>query len=207
MAISPGTTIVDYLLPARTSRSANLLRDVLFIVGFSIFLALCAHVSFQIPFTPVPITLQTLGVLLTGAVLGSRRGGLAMLAYLAEGAARLPVFAPIPGTPGGFAALIGFTGGYLWSYPIAAYVTGLLCERRLERRFRTSVLAMLPGSLIIYAIGVPWLAVALHIGLLKAFLLGMVPFIIGDTLKLLIAAALLPTTWKVLRLEKPKNEE
>lgn len=205
MAISPGSTLVDYLIPARASRSVNLLRDILVIVGFSIFLALCAQVSFHIlPLTPVPITLQTLGVLLTGAALGSRRGALAMLAYLAEGAAGLPVFS---GGTAGFVQLIGFTGGYLWAFPIAAYVTGLLSERRLDRSFLTSALAMLPGSLIIYAIGVPWLAVALHIGLPKAFLLGMVPFIIGDTLKLLIAAALLPTTWKLLRPEKPLMEQ
>src|SRR5437660_3527900 len=156
MAIAPGSTLVDYLIPSRPARNHSVLRNGLLIVSFSLFLALCAQLSFHLSFTPVPITLQTLGVLLTGAALGSRRGGLAMLSYLAEGALGLPVFA---GGTGGFIHLIGFTGGYLWSYPLAAFVTGLLCERHLDQRFLTSALAMLPGSLIIYVIGVPWLAV------------------------------------------------
>src|SRR5258706_951210 len=93
MAISPGSTLADYLVPSSTSRNVNLLRNAALVVGFSIFTALCAQVSFHLPITPVPVTLQTLAVLLTGAALGSRRGGLAMLVYLAEGAAGLPVFA------------------------------------------------------------------------------------------------------------------
>ena len=203
MAISPGSTLADYLVPPRASRSINVLRDVLFIISFSMFTAFCAHISFLLPFTPVPITLQTLAVLLTGAALGSRRGGLALLAYLAEGAAGLPVFSPIPPGPGGIAALLGLTGGYLCSFPIAALVTGLLSERRLDRSFLTSALAMLPGTLIIYAIGVPWLAVVLHLDLLTALQLGMVPFLPGDLLKLLLAAAVLPITWTIVRRVKP----
>ncbi|HZR39274.1 MAG TPA: biotin transporter BioY [Ktedonobacteraceae bacterium] len=212
MAIAPGTTLVDYLVPARSSRSLNLLRDLLLVIGFSVFLALCSQVSFHIPFTPVPITLQTLGVLLTGAALGSRRGALAMLAYLAEGAAGLPVFAS--GT-GGIVHLLGYTGGYLWSYPIAAFVTGFLCERRLDRHFLTSVLAMLPGSLIIYALGVPWLAIVgiptaqgiMHPPILTAIALGMLPFIPGDLLKLVIAAVLLPTAWSIVNWVKPEQRK
>jgi biotin transport system substrate-specific component len=195
MALSPGSTLADYLVPARVSRSNTLLRDGILVVGFSIFLALCAQVSFHIPFTPVPITLQTLAVVLTGAALGSKRGGLAMLLYLAEGAAGLPVFA---GGTGGFIHLIGYTGGYLWSYPIAAFVTGWLCEKRLDRSFQTSVIAMLPATVIIYALGVPWLAVVLHLTLTQALLAGMVPFIPGDLLKLVIATALLPTAWAIV---------
>src|SRR5437879_10688067 len=120
MSIAPGSTLADYLMPSKASRSINLLRDALLITIFSIFTALCAHVSFPLPFTPVPVTLQTLAVLLTGAALGSKRGSLALLAYLVEGALYLPVFAPIAGAPAGFWALFGFTGGYLWLYPIAA---------------------------------------------------------------------------------------
>src|SRR6266496_3991627 len=86
MALSPGSTLADYLVPSRPSRGINLLRDLLLVGGFSVFTALCAQASFHIPITPVPITLQTLAVLLTGAALGSRRGALAMLLYLAEGA-------------------------------------------------------------------------------------------------------------------------
>jgi len=202
MAVSPGT-IVDYLVPKPASRPVNLLRDGLLVVGFSIFTALCAHVAFPLPFTLVPVTLQTLAVLLTGAALGSKRGGLALLLYLAEGAVGLPVFSPIPAGPAGLAALLGVTAGYLWAFPIAAFVTGWLCERRLDRSFLTSALAMLPGTLIIYLIGVTWLAVAFHLGPLAAIQEGMLPFIPGDLLKLVIAAALLPATWAVTRRVKP----
>lgn len=201
MAISRSTTLIDYLAPSsKTSRGLNLLQDTGLILGFSAFLALCAQVSFPIPFTPVPITLQTLAVLLTGAVLGSKRGALAMLVYLAEGAVGLPVFA---GGTGGFIHLVSFTGGYLWSYPIAAFVVGLLCAKRLDRSFLTAALPMLLGSLIIYAIGVPWLAISLHLNALTALLQGMVPFIPGDLLKLIIAAALLPTAWKFVQAVRP----
>jgi biotin transport system substrate-specific component len=146
--------------------------------------------------------LQTLAVVLAGAALGSRRGGLAMLLYLAEGAAGLPIFA----SGGGPLYLLAApTAGYLWSYPVAAFVVGLLCERGLDRRYLTSILAMLPGSLIIYMIGVPWLAAILHVSLLKAFMLGMLLFIPGDLLKLLIAAALLPTAWAIVHAVKPEK--
>ncbi len=197
MAIASGTTLADYLIPARrTSRRSLLLRDGLLILGFSLFLALCAQISFHLPFTAVPITLQTLAVLLTGAALGSKRGGLAMIVYLVEGAAGLPVFES--GT-GGLVHLIGVTGGYLWAFPIAAFVVGLLCERGLDRRILTSAFAMLPGTLIIYAIGVSWLAIVLHISFLAALSFGMVPFIPGDLLKLVIAAALLPLAWAIVK--------
>ncbi len=200
MAIASGTTLADYLVPVRsTSRSKVLLRDVLFIVGFSIFLALCAQVSFHIPFTPVPITLETLAVLLTGAALGSKRSGLTMLLFLAEGAAGLPVF---EGGTGGFIHLIGVTGGYLWAFPVAAFVVGLLCERGLDRRILTSAFAMLPGTLIIYAIGVSWLAIVLHLNVVQAFTLGMLPFIPADLLKLIVAAALLPLAWAIVKQRK-----
>lgn len=205
MAIAPGTTLADYLVPSHKSHGLTLLRDVLLILGFSVFTALCARVSFVLPFTPVPITLQTLAVLLTGATLGSKRGGLAMLAYLAEGAAGLPVFAPAPNLPGGFLALIGVTGGYLWSYPVAAFMVGWLCERGLERSLLTSALAMLPGSVIIYLFGVVQLAVVLHVDAWKALQLGMIPFIPGDLVKLVIAALLLPTAWALVRKVKPEQ--
>jgi biotin transport system substrate-specific component len=200
MAIAPGTTLVDHIVPTRTSRNMNLLRDGALIVGFSIFLALCSQISIPLAFTPVPITLQTLAVLLSGAALGSKRGGLAMLVYLAEGAAGLPVFA---GGAGGFIHLLGPTAGYLWAMPIAAFVVGLLCERGLDRSYLTSALAMLPGSLIIYALGVSWLAVVLHLNLAQAFVAGMLPFIPGDLLKLIVASALLPAAWKLVKWIKP----
>ncbi len=202
MAIAPGTTLADHLVPARTSRSANLLKNGLLIIGFSTFLALCSQVSINLPFTPVPITLQTLAVLLAGAALGSKRGALAVLAYLAEGVAGLPVFA---GGTAGAIHLVGPTAGYLWAMPVAAFVTGYLCERGLDRSYVTSALAMLPGSLIIYAVGVTWLAILLHLAPAQAFVAGMLPFIPGDLLKLIIASALLPAAWRIIRWVKPDS--
>jgi biotin transport system substrate-specific component len=206
MALSPGTspnvTLVDYLIPMPKSRSLTYVRDVLLVIGFSIFLALCSQIEFPLPFTPVPITLQTLAVLLTGAALGSRRGAASMLLYIAEGAVGLPVFA---GGVGGVIHLIGPTGGYIWAFSIAAFVVGLLCERHLERRFLTSALAMLPGTLIIYAIGISWLAIFLHVSIAQAFVLGMLPFIPGDILKIVIAALLLPGAWTIARRTKTER--
>ena len=205
MAISPGSTLADYLVSSsRSSRSLNLLKDALLVVGFNVLLILSARLSIHLWFTPVPITLQTFVVMLSGAALGSRRGALVMLLYLAEGASGLPVFAG----GGSWAYLLTSpTAGYLWSYPIAAFVVGLLAERGLDRSFLTSVFAMLPGTVIIYALGVTWLAVLLHIGLDKAFVLGMWPFIPGDLIKIVIAALLLPTAWSIVRAVKPvKNE-
>jgi biotin transport system substrate-specific component len=204
VTISSGTTLTDHFLPLSKSYHISFLRDILLIISFSIFLAICAQVSFHIPNTTVPVTLQTLGVLLTGATLGSRRGGMSLLIYLAEGAAGMPVFA---GGAGGFIRLLGPTGGYLLAYPIAAYVTGWLCERGLDRSFRTSVLAMLPGSFIIYALGVPWLGFVLHLSLPIAFAKGMLPFLPGDSIKLLVATALLPTAWKLTRSDKTTNRK
>ena len=204
MVIAPGTTLVDYLVPARESRSLNLLRNAALIIGFSLFVGLCSHVT--IPLWPVPITLQTLGVLLAGAALGSKRGGLALLLYLAEGSLGLPVFAPVAGSPGGFFALLSFTGGYLWAFPVAAFVVGLLCERGLDRSFLTSALAMLPGSIIIYLLGALQLGLVLHLSVSLTFAYGVTPFLIGDLLKLIVAALLLPATWVLVRKAKSPRD-
>jgi biotin transport system substrate-specific component len=207
MAIAPGTTLADYLVPSRESRIVNLLRDGLLIIVFSIFAALCARVSIPLPFTPVPITLQTLAVLLTGAALGSKRGGLALLLYLVEGAVGLPVFAPVAGAPVGFLTLFSFVGGYLWAYPIAAFVVGWLCERGLDRSLLTSIVAMLPGSVIIYLLGALQLGLVLHLTVAQAFSLGVEPFIPGDLIKLVVAALLLPGTWFLVRRIRPERSE
>ena len=178
-----------------SSRRLALLYDTTLILGGSLFVALSAQVAIPLPFSPVPVTAQTLAVLLTGALLGARRGGLCLLAYLIEGAAGLPVFA---GGAGGIAHLLGPTGGYLWGFIAAAYVVGLLAERRWDRRMRTTLLAMLFGNAAIYALGLPWLAS--FVGIDRALLLGLYPFVPGDLLKLALAAVLLPSAWRVLRL-------
>lgn len=203
MAIAPGTTLIDYISPAAPSRSKALLKDGALVVGASLLMALAAKASIHVPFSPIPFTLQTLVVMLVAATLGSRRGALAMLLYLAEGASGLPVFA----SGGGFMYLIlSPSAGYLWSYPIAAFVVGYLCERGLDRKLSTSILAMLPGTVIIYALGVPWLAVVAHLTLPQALVAGMLPYIPFDLAKIVIAAILMPVAWMLIRRVKPESE-
>lgn len=156
-------------------------------------IALLAQVTIPLPFTPVPITGQTYGVLFVGAVLGSRRGLLSMLLYVAEGCVGLPFFA---GGASGWTELVGATGGYLVGFMLAAYVVGRLAERGWDRRINGSLTSMLVGQIIIYALGIGWLA--MYVGADKAVQLGLLPFVAGDVLKLLLASATLPLGWKLL---------
>ncbi len=184
---SRSLTLSDAVLPR-----AGLLRDVSLIVGFSLLTVLCARISFYIG--PVPHTAQTFAVLLAGALLGSRRGALSMILYLGQGAMGLPVFAS---GLAGSAVLLGPTGGYLYGFVVAAFVVGLLAERSWDRHIMTAALAMLVGNIIIYAFGLPWLARVLP-GV-NALSVGLYPFIIGDLVKLAIAAVVLPSGWEVIR--------
>jgi len=159
-----------------------------------LLLAALAQVEIPLPFTPVPITGQTFGVLLVGAALGSRRGAASMLAYITAGASGLPYFAGGGSGPG---ILTGATAGYLAGFIVAAYVVGLLAERGYERRMRTSILPFLLGTLIIYTFGIAWLSTLVG-GLQKAVTLGVMPFLIGDTIKLIAAALALPAAWKLV---------
>ena len=166
----------------------------------TVLTAMAAQVSIPLPFTPVPFTLQPMIVLLGGAALGSRLGASSQVLYLALGLAGLPVFAASPVLPQGFARLLGPTGGYLMSYPLAAFVAGYLAERGFDRRYLTSVLAMAAGLAIIFACGVAWMAWgAPHVGLPAAVRTGLVPFIPADIVKVFLAATLLPVAWRVLR--------
>lgn len=159
------------------------------VAGFSLLTALAAQVV--VPFYPVPVTAQTFAVLLTGALLGSRLGALAMILYLAEGAAGLPFF---QAGHGGLVYLITSpTAGYLFSYPAAAFVVGALAERGWDRRYVSAVAAMTLGSILILACGWAWLA---RIGgPAWAFGYGVAPFLIGDAIKIALAAGVLPTGW------------
>jgi len=184
-------TYADVLRPS--AKRYALTYDAALVLGGSVAMALSAQLAIPLPFSPVPVTGQTFAVLLLGALLGSRRGGLCLLAYLAEGAAGLPVFA---GGTGGLLHLTSPTGGYLVGFVVAALVTGFLAERGWDRRFWTTIAAMLLGNIAIYAYGLPWLA--LFVGVGKALPLGLKPFIAGDIYKLLLAAVLLPSGWKLL---------
>jgi biotin transport system substrate-specific component len=169
---------------------------VLFVTVLTI---VAAQVSVPLPFTPVPFTLQPMVVLLGGAALGARLGMSAQILYLALGIAGLPVFAASPILPQGFGRLLGPTGGYLMSYPIAALVTGYLAQRGLDRRYVTSVAAMVAGLAIVFTCGVLWLAFGVQAGLAGAVSTGFIPFIPADIVKVLLAAAILPAAWKFLR--------
>jgi biotin transport system substrate-specific component len=170
-------------------------KSVGLVVAFSLFIALSAQVSVPLPFTPVPLTMQTFAVLLTGALLGSRLGALALVAYLVEGAAGLPFFR---GGGGGWLYLaLSPTAGYLLAYPLAAFLTGWLAERGWDKKFLTAAAAIGLGSILILFGG--WLGLLRYYSAEQAFALGVVPFIIGDILKIALAAAALPSGWALLR--------
>ncbi len=172
-------------------------RQVSLVVAFSLLTALAAQIS--IPIGPVPITGQTFAVLLTGALLGSRAGAAAMMVYLLEGAVGLPFFS---NGSGGLAHLLGPTGGYLVAFPAAAYVTGAFAENGWDKRFLTAAAAMLVGSLVIIFVGWAWLSQFMPP--MVAFKAGVTPFIIGDIVKIALAAAVLPSGWALLRRSKLK---
>jgi biotin transport system substrate-specific component len=189
------TTLAPTLYNRTFPRIANWLRDLTLIVLGTLFTAILAQVQIPLPFTPVPLTGQTFAVLLVGAALGSKRGIASMVLYLALGALGLPFFA---GGAHGLKVVIGATGGYLVGFIISAYIIGLFAERGLERSVSTSLIPFLVGTIIIYACGVTWLAVILG-SFSKAIALGLVPFLIGDAIKLVAAALALPAAWKVIK--------
>jgi biotin transport system substrate-specific component len=163
--------------------------------------AAAAQISIQLPFTPVPFTLQPMVVLLGGAALGSRLGMASQVLYLLAGIAGLPVFAASSILPPGPLRLLGPTGGYLMAYPFAAFVTGWLAERGFDRRYSTSVLAMTVGLAVVFTSGVLWLALfaaPAPVGLRAAIATGLVPFFPADVFKLFVAAAVLPAVWKLI---------
>jgi len=193
----PGRTLLQAVAAGVDLSVAVRAAAVLFATVLTIA---AAQVSIPLPFTPVPFTLQPMVVLLAGAALGPRLGFASQAAYLALGIAGLPVFAASPVLPQGVARLLGPTGGYLMSYPIAAFVAGYLAERGFDRRYLTSVLAMAAGLAIVFTFGVAWLAFGTpHVGLSPAIAAGLVPFIPADIVKICIAATILPSAWRFLR--------
>lgn len=189
------TTLAPTIYTRTFPRAADWLRDVILIAFGAILVAALAQVKIPLPFTPVPLTGQTFAVLLVGAALGSKRGAASMALYITLGALGLPVFA---GGESGIAYLSGATLGYLIGFVIAAYVIGLLAERGLERSIRTSIIPFLVGTVIIYICGVAWLTVILG-SFSKAFAAGLIPFLIGDAIKLVAASLVLPGAWKFVR--------
>jgi biotin transport system substrate-specific component len=188
------------LLATAATRGADLSLGIntAAVLLVSVATAAAAQISIPLPFTPVPFTLQPMVVLLGGAALGARLGMAAQIVYLAAGLAGLPVFAASPILPQGVARLLGPTGGFLMSYPFAAFAAGWLAERGFDRRYATSVLAMAAGLVLIFTCGISWLAWFARpaAGLSHALEQALYPFVLVDLVKVLLAAAVLPTAWR-----------
>jgi biotin transport system substrate-specific component len=198
MAHSTGTLLTT--VSSRTDVSGAIRAAAVLFV--TVLTAVAAQVSFPLPFTPVPFTLQPMIVLVGGAALGARLGFTSQALYLLAGIAGLPVFAASGTLPQGFLRLLGPTGGFLMAYPFAAFVAGYLAERGFDRRYLTSVLAMAAGLGLVFACGVSWLAffaAPTPLGLPRALDLGLYPFVGVDILKILLAAAVLPSVWTLTR--------
>ena len=187
-------------------RAAEQVGAVLFVTMLT---AIAAQISVPLPFTPVPFTFQPMVVLVGAAALGSRLGMASQILYVALGIAGLPVFAASPVLPQGVARLLGPTGGYLMSYPFAAFVAGRLAERGFDRRYATAVLAMVCGLVVVFAGGVLWLSIGAQParGFPAALATGFYPFILPDLAKLCVAAGVMPGLWRVTNstLSDPLN--
>lgn len=169
----------------------GLVRDVALVVGSAVFVGLSAQVAIPLPFTPVPLSLQTFAVLLSAAALGPARAAAGMLLYLGAGMAGVPWFSQQ--TSGwGFPSF-----GYVVGFVLAAVLVGVLARRGADRSIAGTAATMVAGNLVIYAVGVPYLAAAIGVDLPQAIALGAVPFLLGDLLKIVLAAGLLPAAWRI----------
>jgi biotin transport system substrate-specific component len=205
MIATRSATLVEALLVDRVTRSdasTSLVTRAAAVLFFAALTAAAAQISVPVPFTQVPFTFQPTVVLLSGLVLGPRLGAMSQLLYLAAGIAGLPVFAVSPTLPLGALRLFGPTGGYLLSYPLAAFVAGALARLGFDRRYVTSIAAMALGLVVIYACGTLWLAYAAvgrtAIGFASAFAAGVAPFVIADVVKLAAAAGIVPGLWRLI---------
>ena len=169
----------------------SLAGKTLLVIGASAFVAACAHISFPLPFTPVPLTLQNFAVILVGMALGPVAGFSAMMLYLAEGALGLPVFTPTGG-PAGIAHLLGPNGGFLFSYPLAAATAGWVVRamQPITTRFRSALVASIAATLPIFLLGAGWLAYYAHHSASATWTLAVAPFIPGEIVKISAAAGI-----------------
>jgi biotin transport system substrate-specific component len=179
----PPSRVLAEALP-QPSRSLEWVKQAGIVVSASLFVALCARVTLPLPFTPVPLTLQNFGVLAIALILGPRRGFAALVLYLAEGAAGLPVFNPAG--PGGVAQLFGVTGGFLMAYPFVAFVAGWIYERT-SRRFAWAALAGFAGEVTLFAGGLGWLFTLTH-SFSQAIRWGLYWFLFAEVIKIMLAA-------------------
>ena len=172
----------------------GVLADAVLVLAGTGLVAGAAQVSIALPFTPVPITGQTFAVVLVGASLGTVRGIASLFAYLWLGVAGAPIYS---GHAHGWSVITSASGGYIVGFVLAAGLTGLLAERRWDRRLSSSISSMLTGNVVIYLVGLPWLAVVAGTNLEQTLEDGLYPFVAGDVCKLYLAAALLPGAWRL----------
>lgn len=175
----------------------GLVRDTTLVLGSAALVGVLGNVLIPLPFTPVPLSLATLAVLLCGAALGPVRAGLGMLLFLGAGVAGMPWFAG-QGSGWAFASF-----GYIVGYVLAAVLVGGLARRGADRTVLGTAGLMVLGNLAIYAVGVPWLMAFLDVGLGAALVMGAVPFLLGDALKIAVAATLLPAAWRLTGEQRP----
>jgi biotin transport system substrate-specific component len=195
-AADRGLTIADFLVPIRLGERINArARDVALVVAGALFIYLTSKIVIPVAGSPVPITGQTFGVLLVGGALGLRRGAVAVALYVLLGVVGLPFFAE---GKGGLSIIWGATGGYLVGFVVAGAVVGRLAELGWDRKIGGALGAMLVGSSIIYAIGLPWLKVVTGMTVEETIATGLTPFLIGDTIKIILAAVLFPVAWWVV---------
>jgi biotin transport system substrate-specific component len=189
-----GITIADFLVPIRLSEGIGVrVRHLALILAGTLLIALAAQLRFYLPNNPlIPVTGQTFAVLLVGGALGFRRGIASTVLYLLLGLIGLPVYS---GGSHGIEVILGGRGGYVVGFILAAAIVGRLAELGWDRNLLGSVGAMLLGSAAIYAVGVPWLAIAAKLPLDAAVATGMTPFLVGDVLKLALAAVAFPAAW------------
>jgi biotin transport system substrate-specific component len=194
-AVTEPATLADALARALARPSVSpLIRDAVLVLAGAALTSLAAQASFHVPWTAVPYTLQTGSVLFVGTALGARRGALSMVLYVLGGVIGLPIFSA---GASGLGQLLGFTGGYLAGFILAALVTGWLAERRWDRSPLGMLGLMAIGTLLIYAIGVPVLALVLHLDPWTAIYSGAIVFLPWDAVKAAVAAGLIPLTWRL----------
>lgn len=195
-AAERGITIADFLVPIRVGeRLSSRARHVALILAGALLIYLTALISIPVPGSPVPVTGQTFGVLLVGGALGFKRGLAAVALYVLLGLVGLPFFAE---GKGGLQVILGASGGYLIGFVLAGSLIGRLAELGWDRNLLGAVGAMLIGNVLIYVVGLPWLAVVTGWDASKTLKLGLEPFILGDLLKLVLAAIVFPAAWWVV---------
>jgi len=180
--------------------SRTAITQIALVAGGAAFVGIAAQIAIPLPFTPVPLTLQTFAVLLVGASLGSLRGVLSMVVYLIVGMVGVPWFS------GGTSGFSNASFGYILGFIFAAFIVGRLAERGASTTALRSAGLMVVGNLAIYAVGVTWLKFAIDVNWATALSLGVVPFLIGDAVKIALAAGLLPLSWKGLEKLQMRNQ-